>query len=640
MKRIFKFYTLILLTIISVFMISTVKFTKVDALSVGSIIDENSYYAQADTSSGQKLIESLTTIVTTNSVDIGYDSVWDAYEYTDIKTTKNGKKIIWDVYSNHEYTFRTDQAGNYSKEGDVYNREHSVPKSWFDDKRPMHNDLFHLYPTDGYVNGKRSNYAFGEVSSATYTSGNGSKLGSSNLIGGTVFEPIDEYKGDFARTYFYMATRYRTQVGNWTGDGKKVFKGEYPYLTDYAEDLFVRWHEQDPVSEKEINRNDQISRIQKNRNPYIDHPEWVAVIWGDAEIEEQKYTVTYSVPSGTSFSYKDSTQYSANSLVTKPSNDPTLAGHTFDGWYTTASYTTKWNFTTDKITKNLTLYAKFTENIVDKSFDEIFVTKKILSQLTYGAEQTGSSTTTTGTESVSFNGSGAIGETTPESFDLSPYMTFNKELFSFKYVKNGSAHAYINNSSIRLYNASGNGSAVEITAKDGVKIKSIALTYTSDSANQLSGNEISISSDGSKAVLQNKAASGQCRINGIKITYEAKVGSLVNTLIDGTVKLNYVLSLNEVEYQKFNECEDDLVFYINDQESTFKIIELDDEYRFVCSINISDYTTTYVPKIKLDDKEIKLNGYSAKTLAKYYLDNYSSNSIVSENISVLEEISK
>ena len=167
MNKIYKFYVMILLFVASIFCIVSLDGTNVEAASY------DSYYTNVDTSSGKNLINSLRTIVTTGAKDIGYDGVWDAYYTTDIKPGTSN--IIWDMYSNHNYRVGTDQAGNYSGEGDKYNREHSVPKSWFNDDRPMHNDLFHVYPTDGYVNGKRSNWPFGEVSSPSYTSGNGSK---------------------------------------------------------------------------------------------------------------------------------------------------------------------------------------------------------------------------------------------------------------------------------------------------------------------------------------------------------------------------------------------------------------------------------------------------------------------------------
>ncbi|MBN4081543.1 endonuclease [bacterium AH-315-C07] len=209
-----------------------------------------------------------------------YDNVWSHFEGTD----KQNDGSVWDMYSDnpsgsssYTYQFGTDKCGNYDSEGDCYNREHSFPKSWFDDALPMYSDLFALYPTDGYVNNKRGNYPYGEVSNSNWTSTNGSKVGSSSYPGysGTVFEPIDEYKGDLARTYFYMITRYKPLVSNWNSD---MLGGDE--FTLWAADMLYSWHIQDPVSDKEIDRNDAIYLIQDNRNPYIDRPYFVDYIWG------------------------------------------------------------------------------------------------------------------------------------------------------------------------------------------------------------------------------------------------------------------------------------------------------------------------------------------------------------------------
>jgi endonuclease I len=271
-----------LLCVLSVAGISaaTVKTVDAKALDETRVLKaEDTYYQSVNTSSGQTLQDSLQKIIV-NHKDVGYPGVWKAYYTTDIKPGTTDK--IWDMYSNYEYTVGKDQAGTYKKEGDCYNREHSVPKSWFSDATPMHNDIHHLYPTDGKVNGMRSNYAYGEVGNATYVSGNGSKLGSSSFAGysGTVFEPIDEYKGDFARTYFYMSTCYADRCGGWTvGDGSVVFSATYPHLTKYATDLFCKWAAQDPVSQKEIDRNNAVYEVQGNRNPFIDHPEWISMVY-------------------------------------------------------------------------------------------------------------------------------------------------------------------------------------------------------------------------------------------------------------------------------------------------------------------------------------------------------------------------
>jgi endonuclease I len=197
----------------------------------------------------------------------------------------------------YNYIFITDQCGNYAAEGDCYNREHSFPKSWFDDQPPMNTDLFHIYPTDGYVNGKRSNYPYGEVNSPAWTSTNTSKLGNNTFPGynGTVFEPIDEYKGDFARTYFYMMTRYMDRVSLWESD--MLSGGD---LSSWARSLLMEWHEDDPVSTKETNRNNAVYDIQDNRNPFIDHPGWVEEIWGTPSLidEDAKQNIKLWIDGG------------------------------------------------------------------------------------------------------------------------------------------------------------------------------------------------------------------------------------------------------------------------------------------------------------------------------------------------------
>jgi hypothetical protein len=111
-------------------------------------------------------------------------------------------------------------------------------------------------------------------------SGGKGRLGSSTFAGysGTVFEPDNEFKGDFARTYFYFATRYQNIM---TSIGGESFNGTtFPSLSAWSVELFLKWHRQDPVSAKETVRNNAVEVRQKNRNPFIDHPELAEFIWG------------------------------------------------------------------------------------------------------------------------------------------------------------------------------------------------------------------------------------------------------------------------------------------------------------------------------------------------------------------------
>lgn len=237
-----------------------------------------SYYQKAKGYSGSSLKTALYQIVSSHK-QRSYKQLWEDFKTTDVRP--DGK--IWDMYSNAtNFVPGKDQAGSYSGEGDVYNREHSFPKSWFDDKYPMYSDLFHLYPTDGYVNGQRSNYPFGETKGDIYQSKNGfSKLGTSTTPGysGTVFEPNDEYKGDFARTYFYMATAYEDKIASWSSP--MLAGNKYPAYAGWAVTLLLKWAAEDPVSEKEVARNNAVYKIQGNRNPYIDFPGLEQYVWGD-----------------------------------------------------------------------------------------------------------------------------------------------------------------------------------------------------------------------------------------------------------------------------------------------------------------------------------------------------------------------
>ena len=146
---------------------------------------------------------------------------------------------------------------------------------------------FIVVPADGYINNMRSNWPFGEVESVKKQSANGFSLFGTGKNGiGTCFEPNDMYKGDFARIYFYAITKWKTTT--WTGgNASSTFLTSLSApnwgLTNYALDLFVRWHAEDPVDEWELNRNDNVFALQKNRNPYIDHPEWANFIWGEEE---------------------------------------------------------------------------------------------------------------------------------------------------------------------------------------------------------------------------------------------------------------------------------------------------------------------------------------------------------------------
>lgn len=249
--------------------------------------NSGTYYQNANGKKGADLKTAMFNIIKNPTV-VSYKGLIDAYKKTD--TRPDG--CVRDWYSNTtNYRHDTDKAGNYKKEGDVYNREHSVPQSWFSEASPMKSDIVHVFPTDGYVNGRRSNYPFGEVSKITYQSNNGySKLGSSKIAGysGTVFEPNDEVKGDIARIYFYMATCYEDKITNWSGESIQGSSKYQPY-TQWTFDMLMRWSKQDPVDEVEIARNNAVWNVQKNRNPFVDYPGLEEYVWGAKKTDAFSY---------------------------------------------------------------------------------------------------------------------------------------------------------------------------------------------------------------------------------------------------------------------------------------------------------------------------------------------------------------
>lgn len=237
------------------------------------------YYNSAQGLTGAALKSALHNIID-NHNSVSYSSLWNHFNNTDKKS--NGK--VWDMYSDipgatppYEFTFVSDQCGSYNGEADCFNREHTWPQSWFNSATGPSSDLFHIYPTDGYVNNIRSNYPYGDVSTATWTSLNGSKLGSCANAGysSTVFEPIDEYKGDLARGYFYMSTRYQGEDASWSTSAATNKSVILPWQID----VLVQWSHADPVSSKETTRNNNVYQIQNNRNPFIDNPQWIDSIW-------------------------------------------------------------------------------------------------------------------------------------------------------------------------------------------------------------------------------------------------------------------------------------------------------------------------------------------------------------------------
>lgn len=224
----------------------------------------------------------------------GASSTWGVFFYSD----RNDEGYMMDMYC--------DDWSYVSNPGDVAggcNIEHSFAKSWWGgDKNDAYKDCYHLNPSNSTANSARSNYPLGVPESNLKDNTGSLKVGKMHHptkdVDFWVFEPKDEYKGDFARAYFYMATCYGhwsngeiddvlSQYNGWRVDNAQVGSkyamqnDNYLEFQPWEQEILIQWHRQDPVSEKEIKRMDAVSNFQHNRNPFIDYPYLAEFIWGE-----------------------------------------------------------------------------------------------------------------------------------------------------------------------------------------------------------------------------------------------------------------------------------------------------------------------------------------------------------------------
>ena len=281
------------------------------------------YYESIDGTSGKELIDAIQRVAKQGyrADDFRYDSVWLAFKHTDLRPDS----YIWEIYSDCDFVYEKDRTSNTTQTGECkgYNREHAMCQSWFgttslagqemssSKKNSPGSDIFHIYPASYGMNSRRGNRPYGEVLTAANVSGNGTKYGTpvqtisvTNSVAGAyvegsitlstnVLEPADEYKGDIARSYFGTMVKW---AGEWTfnrnENGQVIFDATIDADTHYASEnnfgltpyglaLLLKWHRQDPVSQKEVDRNNGIQLTQGNRNPFIDYPYLVEYIWGE-----------------------------------------------------------------------------------------------------------------------------------------------------------------------------------------------------------------------------------------------------------------------------------------------------------------------------------------------------------------------
>lgn len=242
---------------------------------------QHDYFKDINGVKGGETIKNALHNIIKNHICISYgsgiNSTWGAFYTTDAVIEDNKRRVL-DMYSDSIRYFGEQGASIKN----VMNIEHCLPKSWWGStENDAYCDLHNLNPSDESANIRKSNRPLGELTTITWNNGV-AYIGQANIDGSSenAYEPCDEYKGDFARTYMYMFTCY--QDFTWTKTYMNYENSSYPTLKPWAAEMLIKWHKQDPVSEKEINRNNAIYSIQGNRNPFIDYPQLADYIWGDS----------------------------------------------------------------------------------------------------------------------------------------------------------------------------------------------------------------------------------------------------------------------------------------------------------------------------------------------------------------------
>ena len=235
------------------------------------------YYAALDGKCGAELKTAIFNIIHPKKVltyGSGNNRTWWGFYVTDYKMDGELRQVV-DRYSN-DIRYFGDRGSSVSG----MNIEHSFPKSWWGgDENDAYKDLFNLMPCEAKINSSKSNYGMGVVTEVTTNNGC-TKVGN-GANGFKVWEPADEWKGDFSRGYMYMATTY--QDFTWKSAGVNSLEdGAYPTLKEWAYKLYLEWARKDGVTQQEVDRNEAVYLIQGNRNPYIDMPNLMEYVWGDS----------------------------------------------------------------------------------------------------------------------------------------------------------------------------------------------------------------------------------------------------------------------------------------------------------------------------------------------------------------------
>ena len=341
------------------------------------------YYNGTSELNGYELKSKLHDIVSSKTITWHYGDLPNFYGQTDLDQyydyDSSNTTYLVDMYSNNPtgttaYHYTKDNLiSSAGAEGLGYNREHMMPQSSFNSNYPMYSDLFFVIPTDARINQLRSNYPYGIAGTTNYyTFTNGSKISKNATPNsgytGRVYEPHPEFKGDIARSLLYYVVRYEGKLNSFNfyngtspaNDTSPLDGTEEKAYEDWFLALLLQWHNNDPVSQKEIDRNNIVYGIQKNRNPFIDHPEWVNSIWSQSPV-----VVVSAAPENLNTSQISS--YFVN-LNWSPSTDANVLGYKIYQNGISIGYSKTPSFTADHLSPS-TLY-QFTVKSYYRNYTE------------------------------------------------------------------------------------------------------------------------------------------------------------------------------------------------------------------------------------------------------------------------------
>ena len=648
MKRILK---LILLTLISFTFYASFKPTSVNAVitpdnngnwywGYESELDE-SYYSDLTGVSiyDKEAFKKALHIIISTGCDMG--------SYKDAKTSlqildedPNDPNSILCIYTGTSIlksNFASSSVNSYWNREHVWAKSYGFPSESYD----AYSDIHHLRACQMGANSRRNNRGFDDIT------GGETDIYGSTILGSDWYEPRAEVKGDVARIMMYMEVRY---TGDSLSDGLKLTLTNDTNLSTSSGngklgklDTLIKWHEEDPVDDLERQRNDKAYDIQGNRNPFVDHPEYANYIFGaNYEVDNLTgLTVTYRCDSDTTFNYSDDNIYESGNLVSKPNVTPVKEGYNFIGWYSDSKLTNEWDFSSNKIYYDLVLYPKFELDInaID-AFKLLDIETKMFVKAM--AKDTGSMVSNKLTLS-NFNGDGSVSGKN-KTIDLKDCCEFDDTLFDITYHTNNNQNGYIGGSGkqLRLYVGSGsaNGSSVEISVIDGLRITNVAFESAGYDRVSASDIKINISSDGKTATIQNTNSGngGHAKISSIEITYEEMSASYE---IEG-VKFAFHYLISNSLYEELLEIDNNIKFGF-EIDGNKKDVSINNNEVFYQVDDIQIDQNVRVRGYLLINNEYVYTNYethSVQSLANAYLTELAGNQVIIDNRGLLTYLSQ